>query len=362
MGRVVKGKNDLWTTHPEIAKLLLNEDDGYTLSKESHKKTDFKCPNCGVVIRNKHVKAVVKYGLKCPNCSDGISYPEKFVSCLLDFLNVAYIRDAAAHWSGDKRYDFYIENMSLIIETHGAQHYSLEKAFNKDNARDEAFNDAYKRKLALDNGIKNYIELDCRNSDFNYIKNSILNSKLASMFDFDNVDWNQVGQNSLKSKVLEVCDVYNSGIKSTIKIANMLNLHVTTVRDYLGRCADVGLCDYSPDRHKQIICVDTGEIYPSLQAVNDAGFNMSQVSECCHGTAKTCGGYNWCLYDEYDPDTYVMKKPRIDNVPKRVLCVETGDIYESLTLVAEDGFSPSAVSRVCRGELQHHKKFHFEYI
>lgn len=362
MGRVVKGKNDLWTTHPEIAKLLLNEDDGYTLSKESHKKTDFKCPNCGVVIRNKHVKAVVKYGLKCPNCSDGISYPEKFVSCLLDFLNVAYIRDAAAHWSGDKRYDFYIENMSLIIETHGAQHYSLEKAFNKDNARDEAFNDAYKRKLALDNGIKNYIELDCRNSDFNYIKNSILNSKLASMFDFDNVDWNQVGQNSLKSKVLEVCDVYNSGIKSTIKIANMLNLHVTTVRDYLGRCADVGLCDYSPDRHKQIICVDTGEIYPSLQAVNDAGFNMSQVSECCHGTAKTCGGYNWCLYDEYDPDTYVMKKPRIDNAPKRVLCVETGDIYESLTLVAEDGFSPSAVSRVCRGELQHHKKFHFEYI
>lgn len=362
MGRVVKGKNDLWTTHPEIAKLLLNEDDGYTLSKESHKKTDFKCPNCGVVIRNKHVKAVVKYGLKCPNCSDGISYPEKFVSCLLDFLNVAYIRDAAAHWSGDKRYDFYIENMSLIIEAHGAQHYSLEKAFNKDNARDEAFNDAYKRKLALDNGIKNYIELDCRNSDFNYIKNSILNSKLASMFDFDNVDWNQVGQNSLKSKVLEVCDVYNSGIKSTIKIANMLNLHVTTVRDYLGRCADVGLCDYSPDRHKQIICVDTGEIYHSLQAVNDAGFNMSQVSECCHGTAKTCGGYNWCLYDEYDPDTYVMKKPRIDNAPKRVLCVETGDIYESLTLVAEDGFSPSAVSRVCRGELQHHKKFHFEYI
>lgn len=252
--------------------------------------------------------------------------------------------------------------MSLIIETHGAQHYSLEKAFNKDNARDEAFNDAYKRKLALDNGIKNYIELDCRNSDFNYIKNSILNSKLASMFDFDNVDWNQVGQNSLKSKVLEVCDVYNSGIKSTIKIANMLNLHVTTVRDYLGRCADVGLCDYSPDRHKQIICVDTGEIYPSLQAVNDAGFNMSQVSECCHGTAKTCGGYNWCFYDEYNPDTYVMKKPKIDNTQKRVLCVETGNIYERLTSVAVDGFSPSAVSRVCRGQLPHHKKHHFEYI
>lgn len=362
MGRVVKGKNDLWTTHPEVAKLLLNKDDGYALSKESHKKADFKCPNCGTIIRNKIVRSVGRYGLKCPNCSDGISYPEKLVSCLLDFLKVAYIRDSALPWSCDKRYDFYIENMSLIIETHGVQHYSSEKVFNKDNTRDEAFNDAHKRKLALDNGIKNYVELDCRNSDFNYIKNSILNSELVSIFDFDNVDWNQVGKNSLKSKVLEVCDVYNGGIKSTKKIANMLNLDSSTVTDYLGRCAAVGLCDYSPDRHKQIICVDTGEIYPSLQAVSDAGFNMSQVSECCNGTAKTCGGYNWCFYDEYNPNIYVIKKPKIDNTPKRVLCIETGDIYESLTSVAEDGFSPSAVSRVCRGQLPHHKKFHFEYI
>lgn len=362
MGRVVKGKNDLWTTHPEMAKLLLNKDDGYVLSKESHKKADFRCPNCGIVIRNKIVRSVGRYGLKCPNCSDGISYPEKLVSCLLDFLNVTYIRDTTIPWSGDKRYDFYIEDMSLIIETHGVQHYLPEKAFNKDNARDEAVNDEYKKKLALDNGIKNYVELDCRNSDFNYIKNSILNSDLAFMFDFNNVDWNKIGQNSLKSKVLEVCDIYNNGIKSTTKIANMLNLHITTVRDYLGRCAAVGLCNYSPDRHKQIICVDTGKIYPSLQAVADAGFNMSQVSECCNGTAKTCGGYNWCFYDEYDPDTYVMKKPKIDNALKRVLCVETGDVYESLTSVAEDGFSPSAVSRVCRGQLPHHKEFHFEYI
>lgn len=362
MSRVVKDKNDLWTTRPEIAKLLLNKDDGYALSKESHKKADFKCPNCGTIIRNKIVRSVSRYGLKCPNCSDGISYPEKFVSCLLDFLKVAYVRDSTLSWSCDKRYDFYIENMSLIIETHGAQHYSLEKAFNKDNARDEAFNDAYKRKLALDNGIKNYVELDCRNSDFNYIKNSILNSELISMFDFDNVDWNQVGQNSLKSKVLEVCDVYNSGIKSTTRIAEILNLDSSTVVDYLIRCADVGLCDYSTDRHKQIICVDTGKIYPSLQAVSDAGFNMSQVSECCHGTAKTCGGYNWCLYDEYDPDTYIMKKPKITNTPKRVLCIETGKIYEKLSQVVDDGFSSSAVCGVCKGNLPHHKKFHFEYI
>lgn len=362
MGRVIRGKNDLWTTHPEIAKLLLNEEDGYVLSKESHKKADFRCPECHTIIKDKYVRTVGRYGLRCPNCSDGISYPEKFVSCLLNYLDVEYIGDRTTPWSNGKRYDFYIEDMSLIIETHGIQHYSREKVFSRDNARNESANDAYKRDLAFDNGVKHYVELDCRNSDFNYIKESILNSDLSTLFDLNDVDWNQVGANALKSKVLDVCELYNSGVKSTIKISEMLKLDITTVRDYLGRCADVGLCDYSKDRHKKIICVDTGEVYPSLQSVGEAGFNMSQVSECCHGKAMTCGGYNWCFYEEYYPDTYVMKKPSVDNAPKRVLCIETGKIYEKLTQVKEDGFSVSAVSGVCHGKLQHHKKRHFKYI
>ena len=362
MSTVVRGKTDLWTTHPEIAKLLLNKEDGYILSKESHKKADFRCPHCHTVIKNKIVRSVWRHGLKCPVCSDGISYPEKFVACLLEHLGISYVRDNTMPWSNDKRYDFYIEDMSLIIETHGVQHYSSEKVFCKENARDEADNDLYKRELALSNGIGHYVELDCRNSDFNYIKTSVLNSELSLLFNLDNIDWNQVGKASLKSKVLEVCELYNSGVKSRTKISNALNLHISTVIDYLTRCADVGLCDYSTDRHKKIICVDTGEIYPSLQSVSEAGFNMSQVSECCHGKAMTCGGYNWCFYEEYDPDTYVIKKPRSTNTPKRVLCVETGEIYEKLTDVKEDGYTPSAVSRVCRGKLEHHKYRHFKYI
>lgn len=362
MGSVVKGKNDLWTTHPEIASLLLNKEDGYALSKESHKKADFKCPNCGSIIRNKPVRTVGRYGLKCPVCSDGISYPEKFISCLLEYFNVDYIRDSSMSWSCGKRYDFYVKDMSLIIETHGVQHYSIEKTFNKNNARDEFVNDAYKKELAINNGIKNYIELDCRNSNFIYIKNSVLNSVLNSLFDFNNVDWDQIGENSLKSNVLDACEIYNNGIHSTAKISEMLGLDITTVRDYLVRCAEIGLCDYSTDRRKKIICVDTGEVYQSLHAVGEAGFNMSQVSECCNGTAKTCGGYNWCFYNEYNPNTYIIKKSNIDNTPKKVVCIETGKIYDKLTQTANDGLSPSAVSRVCRGILSHHHGYHFKYI
>lgn len=35
---IIKGINDLWTTHPHIAKLLTNEEDGYNVTFGSAKK------------------------------------------------------------------------------------------------------------------------------------------------------------------------------------------------------------------------------------------------------------------------------------------------------------------------------------
>ena len=44
---IVVGYNDLWTTHPEVAKLLDNPEDGYKYSFGSGKKCIFICPECG---------------------------------------------------------------------------------------------------------------------------------------------------------------------------------------------------------------------------------------------------------------------------------------------------------------------------
>ena len=88
---------------------------------------------------------------------------------------------------------------------------------------------------------------------------------------------------------------------------------------------------------------------------------MSQVSECCHNKANTAGGYNWCFYDEYDKNTYIMK-PVNKNTVKKVLCIETGKIYSKMTLTKEDGFNPSCVSMVCNGKLQSHRGYHFKFI
>ena len=239
MSRVIKGKTDLWTTSLELAKLLLNKEDGYSLSKESHKKSNFVCQNCGMIIYDKIVRNVSKYGLKCPACSDGISYPEKFISNMLKQLNVKFKHDVSLEWSDNKRYDFYIEEYSLIIETHGIQHYDDKNMFNKNDGRIESVNDKYKKDIAIKNNISNYVELDCRYSDFDYIKNSVINSYIGVLFDLSCIDWNCLKLNCTNSIIVDVCNLYNNGTKSIIKIANKLDIDRSTVRKYLSKGASV---------------------------------------------------------------------------------------------------------------------------
>lgn len=45
---------------------------------------------------------------------------------------------------------------------------------------------------------------------------------------------------------------------------------------------------------KQVLCVETGIIYPSAREVyRQLGFNNSHICSCCNGKRNTCGGYNW---------------------------------------------------------------------
>lgn len=341
--------------------MLVNPEDGYNLSAHSHKKSDFICPCCNTINYNRVVRNVVNRGFNCCCCSDGISYPERFVYHLLKQLNVSFLRDTTLDWSGMKRYDFYIEDESLIIETHGIQHYLEQAQFNNKDIESEIENDRIKKEMAITNGISNYIELDCRYSEFNYIKESILNSDLVFIYDLSSINWDAIEIDSMKSNVIKACELYNSGIKSTQQIAKLLNLDISTVIDYLKRCANVGLCDYTTDKHKKVICVDTGKIYDSLQDVKLDGYNISQVSACCNDKANTSGGCNWCFYDKYDKDTYVMK-PVPKNTPKRVMCIETGKIYNRLSSVIDDGFYTFFVEDVCRGERDDYLGYHFKFV
>lgn len=103
----ITGKNDIWTTNQEIGKLLVHKEGGYNNTINSHKKVEFCCPICGE-ISVKKICNVYYQGFSCPICSDGISYPNKFMYILLKQLGVDFIKEFSPNWSNRKIYDFYI--------------------------------------------------------------------------------------------------------------------------------------------------------------------------------------------------------------------------------------------------------------
>ena len=104
---VVKGINDMWTTNPELAKLLANPDDGYKYTSTSSQKVDWRCPICNTIHRNKVINNISLRGLSCL-CSKSKSYPNRFMYWLLDYLHIEFEDEKTFDWSDGKRYDFYI--------------------------------------------------------------------------------------------------------------------------------------------------------------------------------------------------------------------------------------------------------------
>lgn len=46
---------------------------------------------------------------------------------------------------------------------------------------------------------------------------------------------------------------------------------------------------------KQLMCLETGKIYPSTREVQkQLGFAHSNISKCCNGKLKQAYGYTWC--------------------------------------------------------------------
>lgn len=47
-------------------------------------------------------------------------------------------------------------------------------------------------------------------------------------------------------------------------------------------------------RAKAIRCIETGEIFPFIQAAQDRyTFNIKNIAACCRGERKSAGGYHW---------------------------------------------------------------------
>ncbi|XZH34353.1 zinc-ribbon domain-containing protein (plasmid) [Clostridium perfringens] len=246
-GRIAKlGVNTIWDTNKWMVDLGVSEEDAKKYTHSSSKTIMVRCPDCGrekkIIISNLYIcKSIF-----C-SCGDGKSYPEKFVMGLLEQLEVDFETEYSPSWIDNKRYDFYIKDLNCIIETHGEQHYKekLRRVKESRTLQEEQVNDKFKKEIALKNGVKYYITLDCRESNLEWIKKSIINSELNDLFNLSIINWTGCAEFANKNIIKEVCDYWNSGVKSTIKIGEKFNIHCGTVTRHLKKGTKLGWCDYN---------------------------------------------------------------------------------------------------------------------
>ena len=247
--RVLVGYNDLWTTNPEIATMLKNHEDGYTISRGSTQKVWWRCPDCGT-LKYDFPKQVIGYGLACPMCSDGISYPEKLMANILQQLNISFEPQYSPEWIKPYRYDFLIRinGEYIIIEMDGGiGHGRID--FRTGSKDVNGFSrDVIKNESAAEHGL-DLIRIDCDyhsiNSRFEYIKESIYSSKLNEILNLSCVDWEKCNEQATRSLHIEAAKLYDGG-KSISEISDELNISYSAIYNWLKRLAKEGLCSYKP--------------------------------------------------------------------------------------------------------------------
>lgn len=253
--------NSIHALYPSVEQFLINKKDAYKYAPHSTSLLKCKCPDCNREYERQCNK-IVYYGVPCV-CGDGFSYAEKFVFDVLKQANISFTTQYQFS-SSNFRYDFFLEEYNIIIEVNGIQHYKQKWK------RNEEENDIKKKEIALLNGIKekNYIELDCRNSNLNFIKESILNSALNNLLNCKNIDFVKCSEFALNNLCKEVSQLWQKG-ESIKTISEKLKLHKHTIISYLKQGNDVGWCDYKVG--------DGMRRYPNEQRIKNLYKNKGEI-------------------------------------------------------------------------------------
>lgn len=293
----------------------------FEINYGSKKKILLICPNC------KNEKLIspndFRYkGISCSECSDGISFPEKFMFNLLKQLNTDFeyqLSHLIFEWCKDDKhkfkYDFYIPSLNCIIETHGRQHYENCNRPGARTAQEEQINDIFKEQLAKKNGINYYISIDCRYSSLKFIKNSILSSELSQLYNLSNINWLECQQFAYSSFIKTACELWNNKIQDTYLISKKLKLSRSSVIKYLKIGNKLNWCDYNSENQKlkgsistskKVYCIELDKIYSSINnAEKETGIPHINITNCCLLKNKSAGKHpvtgeklHWIYYNK----------------------------------------------------------------
>ena len=238
---IVPEINSIAATHPELSKYFINGDE-YKYTVQSNKRVDVLCPDCGYIKTDYPINLIYNPGFSCPICASSVPVGERILCALLDLQQINFKKEFQFPDSR-KRYDFYLPDYNVIIEVNGSQHY-VQTSNTWGSVKEQKENDKYKKQLALNQGISAYIVIDARISDFNHIKESIMNSGLADIISFDNVNWESIEDSINKNgRIKEMCEYWEQHPEATVvDMENKFHKSEKIIYDTLKVGYDMGWC------------------------------------------------------------------------------------------------------------------------
>lgn len=113
---------------------------------------------------------------------------------------------------------------------------------------------------------------------------------------------------------------------------------------------------------KKVICIETNIIYNSMSEAESL-FKSSGISGCVHDYSKTCGGYHWCLLEDYNNGLYIKKDKNKPWNCKKVRCIETNQIFDSANDAAKYVKCSTGNMNYALKDKKHKiKGYHWEYV
>lgn len=109
-------------------------------------------------------------------------------------------------------------------------------------------------------------------------------------------------------------------------------------------------------RYTAVRCLDTGEVFNSIgEAAAAKKLDRSGISAVCARRIKSTMGTHWeyvglSSYERKKEQKKKPKKPKGAINAKPVQCIDTGEVFSSMTAAAvSKGITLYAISRACRG-------------
>ena len=382
--------NDLSVTVPEICEFLVDKEDAHRYRKNSEKKIWFRCPVCNKerlltianVAKNMHVN--------CPSCSDGFSYPNKFMANILDQLDVKYTTEYQPDWLKPFRYDFYLPDYNLIIEMDGELGHGHKQMDDYDTLE----RDKEKDQKANEHGLT-VIRIDCcyKSNRFGKIKNSILNSSLITYLNLSNIDWQKCNQQACESKVWKVKELILKNVPQEI-ITEELKISHTCLNNYCRYLVEMDALDkealreyrlhwrkhptninrktpYGQSRAKKVICCETGEIFESAKKAAEK-YGNSGIWQAI-ATGGKCANYHWKYIKDYPKNHDFSKiekrwKPVIHEdspyyIKQMSLDGKIINIFHNFKEIEETlGYKRNSIFNACTGKYRQSHNFKWSYI